>query len=501
VAASGIAAAPILVQLIRCYNPSFPVSTQAPSRALPDPTPVLFALALAVVWAIWFLDKGPWQVIVLLAALAPVVLALGAWLGARAYLTMVLLIVASAMPRIFVEVGSSNIRPEHLTAGLAILALPWLWNARERRIEWLRADWLLAGYILANLVSSWFMSPDAGQTMKAALQQCLAIAPYYFLRIVAGGEQSFRRAFRVVLVVGALEAAYAVIAVYGSLWFGTVFALELEQYEDVAGVYGTQYEPNLLGSYCGACAVMMLVMYLKERKRAYLIGYMLTFAGMAVSFSRGALLATSIALAAVVLLSWQRRWLGGRVFFRMAGATVLMVALLGPILIPGYISRFSTVAGGDPTADPNTMFRVAQNMMGLEQFVASPILGTGTLSFALQFDWDTAGLSELGWEEKGWLSNTGGRILHDTGLVGFTLFCAMLGSLFVGARRVLQRDEHPELLALVLASLVYMISFQFTEGTLLAFSWVHLGLLGCAVALWRRPRDTGQEPALATGRV
>jgi hypothetical protein len=29
---------------------------------------------------------------------------------------------------------------------------------------------------------------------------------------------------------------------------------------------------------------------------------------------------------------------------------------------------------------------------------------------------------------------------------------------------------------------VYCVAFQATEGTILAFTWVHLGLIGCAVS-------------------
>jgi hypothetical protein len=42
----------------------------------------------------------------------------------------------------------------------------------------------------------------------------------------------------------------------------------------------------------------------------------------------------------------------------------------------------------------------------------------------------------------------------------------------------------------MLGALVYSLTFQATEGTLLAFSWIHLGLIGCAVSIYYPGRLT-----------
>jgi hypothetical protein len=52
-----------------------------------------------------------------------------------------------------------------------------------------------------------------------------------------------------------------------------------------------------------------------------------------------------------------------------------------------------------------------------------------------------------------------------------------------GAWKLLKRTPSPELLALCAGAVVYSFSFQFTEGTLLAFPWVQLGIIGCALAI------------------
>jgi len=448
--------------------------------------------------AIWFVDKGPAQIVILAVAAAPVVAAFVYFLGVHVYIATVLLIAASAMPRAAVDVSGVNARPEHVLAGFLCLTLPWLWNARERKIEWLRADWLLGSYMVINLVSSWFMSVDPKQTTKWAIQQLLAIAPYFILRIVAGHEDTFRRAFRVLLIIGALEGLYATVAIYANKLFGAGFGLSTEQYEGIPAVYGTQFEPNLLGSYCAACTIMMAVMYLKQKKRWYLIGYMLSFSGMAVSFARASVVAYGAVISLLVLVGVYRRWINWPMLRRLVVATAVVGVVLSPLLVASYVERFSTVQVTDVTADPNTFTRAVQLAIGAQQFLDHPILGNGTASFQLLFDWQSLGPD---WEEQGWLGNTEVRVLHDTGIVGFGLFAGFLLSLGLAARKILRRMEAPELLALMVACGIYLLTFQATEGTLLGFSWVHLGLIGCGVAAYatRIESASANEPLAQPG--
>ena len=91
--------------------------------------------------------------------------------------------------------------------------------------------------------------------------------------------------------------------------------------------------------------------------------------------------------------------------------------------------------------------------------------------------------------------------MHDTGIVGFGLFAGFLLSLGLAARKILRTVEAPELLALLVACGVYLLTFQATEGTLLGFSWVHLGLIGCGVAAYatRIESASANEPLAQPG--
>ncbi len=84
----------------------------------------------------------------------------------------------------------------------------------------------------------------------------------------------------------------------------------------------------------------------------------------------------------------------------------------------------------------------------------------------------------------GWVGNTPLRILHDTGVVGLVIFLAFLWTLARAVRQAVRKAEYQTrtiLTALSAGLLLYAITFQATEATILAFTWVHLGLLAAAV--------------------
>jgi len=152
-----------------------------------------------------------------------------------------------------------------------------------------------------------------------------------------------------------------------------------------------------------------------------------------------------------------------------------------PAVAPQYIERFNTVDIGEPAMDPNTLTRVVQVSTAFDEVTKHPFMGGGTSSFQLAFDWQSLGED---WEEQGWIGNTEMRVLHDTGIVGLAVFVAFLLLLYRQSRKVLKSESSPELVALLASAVVYCVSFQATEGTLLAFSWVHLGLIGCAISIF-----------------
>jgi O-antigen ligase len=455
--------------------------------SIPNPTPFLF-LATAIAILAWPDAIGMTALVVLGAIAVPAAVI---WLSRSPQGAIIALLAASAVPRLFVDIAGLKARPEHIVSGLLILSAPFLWKKKTAPVRWITADYWVIAYIAFIFFSSIFMSIEPRQTTKWAMQQVLAIFPYFWLRMLITDRARFRWAVRALLVAGAVTSIYALLCCYSHIFFNTSLGVEVEQYGDVPATYGLQFEANILGAYGAALAVMMLVMYLRERQRKYLLGYAFCgLATMAISLSRAALGALFIALALSVFVAFRRGMLDRKIFFRVAGASLAAIVLVSPLVLEHYVERFSTVEIADPTADPNTLTRAVQTVSAIDEVGKHPIFGGGASSFQLAFDWQSLG---LGWEDQGWIGNTELRVLHDTGVLGLAAFIVFLVVLVRQARKILKREFSVEVLALLLSGVVYCITFQATEGTLLAFPWVQLGLIGCGVSI------LGREESSANG--
>lgn len=447
------------------------------TASIPNPTPLLF-LITATALLLWPDASGVTALLVGAAVAVPVAVF---WVSYSAVGATIALIIGSAAPRLYVEIAGLKARPEHVICGILFISILFLRKKRSRPVRWIWPDYLLMAYAALNLFSSLFMSIEPRQTIKWAMQQVLVILAYYFLRILVEDRAGLHKAVMALLAVGAASVTYGIICFYSNLLFGTEFGMTIGQYGDTPAPYGLQYEANLLGSYSGALCVMMLVIYLYDHRRRFLVGFAIALAGMAISLSRGALGATFIGLMAVAIFSWKKKLLTWKLGFNLAQAILCALLVVLPAVVPQYLERFNTMDIGEPAMDPNTLTRVVQVSTAFDEVLKHPFMGGGTSSFQLAFDWQALGED---WEEQGWIGNTEMRVLHDTGIVGLVVFVAFLVILYRQSRKVLKSESNPELVALLASALVYCVSFQATEGTLLAFSWVHLGLIGCAISVF-----------------
>jgi hypothetical protein len=455
--------------------------------SIPDPTPFLFLSATIAACLLLTERVTPEGMALAIVALTPAFVGVINILSTRPDVAAALLIAAAVAPRFYAEIGGLKARPEHIVVGLMCLVLPVYLRRHPTAIKWMLADYMVVGYIALNILSSVFLSTAPVQTVKWAMQQTLVILPYFFLRALVADWNHFRKVVGFLLAVGAAEAAYAIVCFYSHVFFGTKFGMMVDQYGNIPGTYGTQFEANILGSYSGACAVMMMAMYLEGRKGKYLAGYGLALSAAAISLSRAAVGATIIGLFLLFFYSRMRRRINWPVL-RAAGVTTLCVVLaLTPALVGMYRERFGSLAVADSGIDENTMTRVIQIALALENYLVHPIFGNGTSSFQLAFNWADIDSGD----EAGWIGNTEIRVLHDTGAVGIAVFGLFIALLAIGAWKILKRRFDPALEALFFSAIVFFIAFQLTEGTLLAFSWVHMGLIGCALSLYQASQAPG----------
>jgi hypothetical protein len=466
------------------------MKASATTAAVPDPTPALFLLTAGAALAWGYMEMGWLSWTILALSLLPGLLY---FLCRDLKIALLVLIGSTVLPHYYVEISGTRARPEHIAIALVSIVAPFWWRAAKSVSLWVRADYLLLSYVAANFLSSALLSLDAMQTLKWAAQQAMVILPYFLLRILVTDVSRFRKAVNLMLLVGVAEALYGVLCFYSHQLWGTSFGMAVDQYETIPGTYGTHLEANLLGSTSAACMIVLLTLYFKAPRPKLLAGIAIAYAGMAVSLSRAAVLAAGFVSAAMFFFLWRKKIITARLLMKVAATVVLTTLVLAPALVSLYNERFSTLDLSDASADGNTTTRVITAAVAYDHIIDHPWLGNGTASFQLLTSYEEMGWGDL--DQGAWIGNTEIRILHDTGVVGLLIFALFLWYLFARATALMDGVPCPELTGLVFASLLYLISFQATEGTLMAFSWVHLGLIGCAVSLFSRdPECIGSSP-------
>lgn len=436
-------------------------------------------------------------VILTLALIAAIVAVRVKWpLGA-----VLTLIIASAMPRLAVSVFGVHAHPEDIAIGLilVVFCIQVLREKVESRIEMYPFDYFLIAYVALNFLTSAITSPEPRMTLRWAVLNAIVITPFFLLRFLLTDMKKACQAIEMLLWCGAAESVIGIVCFLSNVGFHTTFGLSAGQYGSIPGVYGTQYEANIFGSYSGCCAVMFLAFFLlspRSRRNRYIWGMSLCLLAALISLARSVLLALPIAVAFVLWVVYKSGRVQFRTLVRLTAVVAVLALIASPFILNFMIERFSTIDFDELSSDSSTMTRLVVTAAGLEDIRMHPLLGTGTASFQLFFNWDDympgmGGDTDAG----GWLGNTPLRILHDTGIVGLLIFLLFLGSLALATRktfRIADPQTRTMLLALSGGLVLYAITFQATEATMLAFTWVHLGVLGAIVQIVRlRPSPNG----------
>jgi O-antigen ligase len=401
------------------------------------------------------------------------------------YGATVVLIGMSAMPRFFVEIFGWKARPEHFAAIIITVAVGVWFSLGKDPARLHTLDYFVFAYVFCNFVSSAFASSAPSSTLRWALQNSLAVSSYFLIRWLVRDLKLLRFAFGVLLTVGVIESVYGIFCYASQQLFGTSFGVEIGAYlVDVPGTYGSLYEPNLFGAFTACCAILFLSLYLfRGHDLRVLICFLITSTAAVLSFSRAALLALVITVGYVFWKSVRRKNESGN---KVAVLALLLVLVLLIVVGSrgGVIRERFTDLFYEGLTEQTAISRAIVAEQALQEIPGHLLFGSGTASFNLSFDWaqyvpDWAG-------EKTWIGNAPLRILHDTGLFGLTVFLGFFVVVGYKVRQMWKKSKAPDaiLVGLSAGTLVYAISFQSTDGTILAFCWIHLGLLASAVILY-----------------
>jgi O-antigen ligase len=410
------------------------------------------------------------------------------------YGAIFVVVAMSAMPVYFVELFGWKARPEHFGALIVSGAVClWLFFSKSS-LQWNRLDWWILAYVIINFISSAVGSTNPASTLRWALQNSLAVAAYFLIRILIRDVHTLRTAFRILVGVGAFESLYGIFCYVSYHISGTTFGMSVGQYlVNVAAPFGSMYEPNLFGAYAGCCAILFLALYLTGRHRLLSsIGFLVAALATLLSFSRAAFLALVVAS---VWVFWKTRHArsSGRSKLTTPVLVLAVILVIALTAVGGILKeRFADLYYQGLTEE-TAISRFVVIEQALQEIPSHPILGSGTASFNLSFDW-TPFIPEWS-SDKTWIGNAPIRILHDTGLIGLCAFAGFFISVGWKLRLIWKRTGVPDGLTLGLAAgaLLYAVAFQFTDSTSLAFFWVHMGFLGSAAILYQENGPVAAE--------
>ena len=280
---------------------------------------------------------------------------------------LVLLLLVLPLGRLTLPALDPVVSPVTVLAVVAVAA--WLWRVlfNSERIEFSYMQVPLAIFLLCGVISI-YGAPDIVQATKILVIFLMAASVY----LVA--SQTIRSPEEVRKLMWAAATATGIIGSYTAVtWMLQSGGVEQGDYSRAVGIFGS---PNALGGFLALAIPPILALAGSENlwwKR--LLGYLLLTAamvGLALTYSRGAWIATAVGL--LVLLPLVRRgWLA-------VGLALLaaMVAAGGDVLV-----RATSVAA--PGSDTAYTSRVEIWQTSLRLLAEHPLRGVGLGNFELAY--------------------------------------------------------------------------------------------------------------------
>jgi hypothetical protein len=103
---------------------------------------------------------------------------------------LLVLTVASAMPRLAATVGGLHLRPEDVAIGFVAFALcgQVLKKRRLPRLHLRTFDYFLIAYVGMNFFTSAVTSPQPSLTLRWAVLNAIAVSPYFLISLMVTDE-------------------------------------------------------------------------------------------------------------------------------------------------------------------------------------------------------------------------------------------------------------------------------------------------------------------------
>jgi len=455
-------------------------------------------------------------------------------------LPIVILVGAVSADRFGIRWHGVNLRLELIAA--VVLAVWAFVTWRIGAVHIGVVEWCLAGWLAVGAFSSIVFSPAPRDSLRLTLVLVGMVALYGLAVVFIRSRADLARAAVVWIAVGTIVAAIGIVeAILYSLIDSNVgIAFDGTAAGNIViiapRVASTMWEPNIFGSYLVTVWALAFALSLapaaqtRGRTWALRIAMAVVTAGIVISTTRVVWVVAPLMMLAMLGLALKRglfarrRRLADFVNPNLAGiaiglalATAMSVidcpmttstssqpvtitpvvgagaapAATNPILGPGCFKDGSVLlqhGRGFFQAGSTSSFtgRLEIAKLALKGWLQRPVFGNGTGSY----------LYVLGPKFGGWIGNLPLHVLFDTGIVGLLLLLLALVAAGRSAIRALGSGvmawemTHYVIFGLVAAGLALLLTYEFTDGSWLGFTWVFFGML---VAAGRLTQGVGQR--------
>jgi putative inorganic carbon (HCO3(-)) transporter len=397
-----------------------------------------------------------------------------------------LLLLATVVNRYHYELGTRSIKAEHvIVAALWALLLLRLSLKRESKFFLPLSALFALGWLGTNLLSSYVSPAPSATAMNDLIRLILMIAIFLILPNLIRTEEHVTQAFGLFLVLGVLESVFGMFALALYYIAGVNLGVGYPASYPGPAPTGTLSAANIFGSYTMSVSLVFLVLLLAPptqrtfSRRWILTGFLITFAAVILSLTRGAWLGF-VAMAVFFLIVH-------RGFHRFSPKSMFLLAIIVGVaivsvaaiiyLLPNDIALIERLASFTRLGSERTVVgRMAKYDVALSAWQERPLLGWGTGGMARVFGREQRVLA--------WVGNLEIHVLIDAGLMGLVFFASFIAALLLGAVSALRKARGSRFETMLLSLLIgyagVLLAYQSTAGIWLGLFWAHAGLIAAA---------------------
>ncbi|RWB34000.1 MAG: hypothetical protein EOS50_26865 [Mesorhizobium sp.] len=285
---------------------------------------------------------------------------------------------------------------------------------------------LLVVMNIGGMISMTQMSDIAGTPLYLSVSLFLAFTAVFFASVTSVQPNLYRVIFLAYVMSAVLTSLIGIAGYFHAFPGAEIFT----KYDRATGAF---QDPNVFGPFLVMPGIYLLYLLLTDpiaRTPLLAVPLLIITAGIFFSFSRGAWgmfgVSAILLTGALFLQSASGKFRLRVVVMTIAAVSLLVIAMLVILQLPGVSEMFSSRAQLEQSYDTARLGRFARYTIGFQMALEHP-LGIGPLVFGTIFGEDTHDI---------WL-----KMLMDYGWLGFVSFLTLTCWTIAAGFRILLRDR------------------------------------------------------------